>query len=204
MKRFWALYRDAVSNNKDLIVFPIVGAVMWFIQTIAIPNFDIRCLASVDAWISSFIITFLTYMIFDMLFSRISFFEKHKYLLSALSFVVSTFIGGSLSYQVKENITWQLWVTAGVEYIAGFIILFIASAVGFSFGTNKEEKKVRDMESRFKEDMAKMSNAQKRKLRSSCDKALKLDDDVFSLIIMMQSKEAIACMKKEYLDKPNS
>lgn len=101
MKWMFNLYRIALSRNKDLLVFPIVGAAMWFIQTIASPSFDFGWLGNINAWVSSFIITFLTYMLFDMLLNRISFFVEHKYLLAAISFVVSTFIGETLSAIVK-------------------------------------------------------------------------------------------------------
>lgn len=200
MKWMFNLYRIALSRNKDLLVFPIVGAAMWFIQTIASPSFDFGWLGNINAWVSSFIITFLTYMLFDMLLNRISFFVEHKYLLAAISFVVSTFIGETLSYQLKENITWQIWLWAGVEYIFGFAILLISATLGLSIGVSKAEKNAIAADNHYKETISKMSKADKRKVLSFCNKALSINDETFELIVHMKSKEAIAIIKQDLLD----
>lgn len=200
MKWMFNLYQIALKKNKDLLVFPIVGAAMLFIQTIAFPSFDFGWLGNINAWVSSFIITFLTYMLFDMFLNRVPFFTEHKYLLAAISFVTSTFIGETLSYQLKENITWQLWLWAGAEYIFGFIILLISTTLGLSIGVSKAEKKAIAADNYYKETISKMSKADKRRILSFCNKAISINDETFELIVRMKSKEAIAIIKQDLLD----
>ena len=196
MKRLIRLYKEAVKRNKDLILIPIAGAILWFIQRISSVAFDISWIATFDSWITSYMITLLTYMILDATLGNLKFFKNHKYIFVLISFFVSTFLSESLSFHMREDICWRLWVLASVEFIIGFVVLFISTVCGLSIGANKEISKALKVEAEFSAEVAKMSEKERKDIIKLCSKALNVKNETFEFIASMKTKDAILVIKK--------
>ena len=169
----------------------MVGASIWFFQTIATPQWSFSWFLTINPWISSFIITYTTFALLDACLGKLAFFKKHKYLFLAISFFVSTFLGESLTYELLESIPWHTWLFASLEYLAGFAVLLIATLEGIWLGVQKGNKELEESIKQYNNQLKEMPKEHKKALIKSCKKALRLDDGTFFIISHCKTREDV-------------
>ena len=201
MNNFIKIYKIAVGKNKDLIVFPIIGAFIWLFQSVATLTTDLSWIWNVSSWITSFIISLLTYMLFDMTLGRVKFFADHRYIFAFISFCVSTFLSETFTYTLKENLTCWHWIVAIGEYLFGFVVLLVSTVMGVSLGADKAVRRLEESEHTYSEMISGLSARERKKIISICNRALKMDDEAFELIAYMKSKEAVGEIMRDLRER---
>ena len=131
-----------IISKKDILLFPLLGAVVYFLQSIMNTNFNITWVGDFNVWGTSFLVSAFLFMLFDLTLNKISFFNKYNKLTFAISFFVSTFVGESISYTLKNNIQWWHWIVYTLMSIVCFDTLLVFMGIGVSLG-KKQTKKLR-------------------------------------------------------------
>lgn len=184
-------------TRKDLLLIPLFGGFLCFVQAIADPNVGLDWAKDINVWINSFLTSAFIYMLLDLFLKRIKFFKKHNTLFMILSFFISTFVGQMLSYKIRDNLEPLNYLGASISLIGGIIGFFIVVSLGLLMGRDKGEQEVIKLEKNYKETIQKMSKHDRKKMRHFCEKALQLDDATFKLISLYQNKSMIQSVKHD-------
>lgn len=197
MKKYFRFLKETLKHTWLIIILPVLTGLMWAIFEITDTSFDITKVADWNLWINSFMLTYLVYMIFDGIANHYSFFQKHSYLSAGISFIISTVLGGALSYTLKETLKWQDWLAAIGAFIFGYVIIQLCFYIGLLKG---REKQISKIEEEYKQQIELMESLTIEEIDSSIKafkKAMKLDNDVFSAAAIFKGKESLKIMIEE-------
>ena len=183
------LYKAASRVNTDLIVFPILGALLIFINNITIKSFDYHPLLDVNTWFGSFATTYFVYMLFDIIISRVSFMKRHKYIFIGLSFITSTILSGCINYKIDTNFD---RIRSYIPImIVDVILLVVCIIIGLKLGISKEKNKISKEIENYKKSIKSMSYNERQRFINACNKALAVDELTFMIINSSDDKAAI-------------
>jgi len=186
-----------IISKKDILLVPLLGAVVHFLQSIMNTNFNITWVGDFNVWGTSFLVSAFLFMIFDLTLNKIPFFNKYNKLTLAISFFVSTFVGESISYTFKDNIQWWHWIVYVLMSIIFFSGLLVCMGIGASFGKEKANEKMKKAAREYVQSLKEMPKENRDLFIQMSNKALSLDDALLSFITMFDSKEQIKEMRDD-------
>jgi len=193
MKKIFGLF-TSIPFKWDYTLFPILSGLMNLVMGISHLNFNITRVLDIDLWINSFMITFLTYMIFDLLASCFKIFQKYKYAWAALSFIFSTAIGGSLTYSFRNDLSYFNWICTILCSIMFAALIFIFFCFGASVGERKGANEFRKISKNYINSLEKMSLEEKHGLLCILEDAISINDMTFKIILELKDKKEIKSM----------
>lgn len=186
-----SLYKAAASVNTDLIVFPLVAAFLLFVNNITTKTFDINGITNINAWAGSFATSFLAYMLFDILLSKVVFFKKHRYIFIGVSFIVSTFLSNCIQYDLISNFDEDAIRKSIPIFVVDFCFLVFMVLYGLKIGISKTIEKKKKAEEQYTSLITKMNEEERNELVNICKSAIEIDDDVFEFIVCSRNKESV-------------
>lgn len=186
-----------IISKKDILLVPLLGAVVYFLQSIMNTNFNITWVGDFNVWVTSFLVSAFLFMLFDLTLNKISFFNKYNKLTLAISFFVSTFVGESISYTFKNNIQWWHWIIYVLMSIIFFGALLACMGIGASFGKEKANEKIKKVTGEYVQSLKEMPKGNRDLFIQMSNKALSIDDALLSFIMMFDSKEQIKEMRDD-------
>lgn len=186
-----------IISKKDILLVPLLGAVVYFLQSIMNTNFNITWVGDFNVWGTSFLVSAFLFMIFDLTLNKIPFFNKYNKLTLAISFFVSTFVGESISYTFKDNIQWWHWIVYALMSIIFFGALLVCMGIGASLGKEKANEKMKKATREYVQSLKEMPKENRDLFIQMSNKALSLDDALLSFIMMFDSKEQIKEMRDD-------
>ena len=190
-------YLTMTPFKWDFILFPVLTVIMDIIIQLTDVSFDVRRVLNIELWVNSFMITFLTFMVFQVIALNFKHLQRFKYTWSAISFAFSTFLGGALSYAAKESIKPEnVFYAIITALIFGSVSLY-AVYKGANLGEEKANKAIKKAIDDYNESIDNMTDDQKKALIYLLNEALNLDDFVFKIIVDIKNKDEIKDIVKD-------
>ena len=177
--------------DKSLILFPILCAAVAYLEYITNVEWNINWIGDFNVWATSFIVSLFLYMLCDVILEKMKIFQKYKKIKIALSFVISTFIGETITYTLNDNVLWWHYIVYAIIALTFGGLLVILLGVGTEFGKDKAKERVQKELEEYKDDIRNMPKEYKGALMRYGKRALKLDDGLFAFIANFQDKETI-------------
>ena len=121
-----------IKRKKDLIFFPLLASVVAFLQHITDTQFNIKWIGDFNVWATSFIVSLFLFMLFDLVLDHVKVFKKYAKTKVIISFVVSTFIGETVSYTLHDDLKWWHYIVYAILAILFGLTIFICLGIGSS------------------------------------------------------------------------
>ena len=177
--------------DKSLILFPILCVAVAYLEYITNVEWNINWIGDFNVWATSFIVSLFLYMLCDVILEKMKIFQKYKKIKIALSFVISTFIGETITYTLSDNVLWWHYIVYAIIALTFGGLLVILLGVGAEFGKDKAKERIQKELEEYKDDIRNMPKEYKDALMRYGKRALKLDDGLFAFIANFQDKETI-------------
>ncbi len=193
MKKFVKIIKDYFFifwHKPSLLIIALMAGAMYGLIDISKPLVDFSVLSDISIWISSFIMTFLIYMITSTLFERISFFNKNQAIKNVLIFVLTTVITESIKYKVEQYEWYYYIIKALIGFLIGFVLVMISIALGSHRGFEKAAKEYEKGLKESEEFLHNLPNTELYKMKKDLNYLLRHKDIVY-LCKLIDSEETI-------------
>ena len=199
MKKFAKIIKNYFFifwHKPSLLIIALMAGAMYGLIDISKPLVDFSVLSDVSIWISSFIMTFLIYMITSTLFERISFFKKNQAIKNVLIFVLTTVITESIKYKVEQYEWYYYIIKALIGFSIGFVLVMISIALGSHRGLDKADKEYEKELKESEEFLHSLPNTELYKMKKDLNYLLRHKDIVY-LCKLIDNEEAINLLIKD-------
>ncbi len=187
-----------LSQKRDLLLLPLLGGATFFLQEIMNVSFYIDWASSFNVWGTAFITSMFLFMLFDLTLDNLKFFKKYNKVKISISFFVSTFVGETISYSLKDSFVWWHWIVYAVSATIFTIALLFFITIGISFGKEKAKKHYEEETASYFSKIESMSKQERSVFIKMCNKALELDDSLLSFIMMFHSKDEMLTILDDF------